>query len=129
MNLVDLVKDQLGGNVLTRLAETLGTSPDNTRTTVNAAIPTLLTALGSVASTRDGARDLAAAVGSLDDRVLNNLPQSLSGGGRSGLNLGDMGTKLLGSLLGGNTLSSLASALGRFTSQGSGAISSLLTML
>ena len=129
MNLVDLVKDQLGGNVLTRLAETLGTSPDNTRTAVNAAIPTLLTALGSVASTRDGARDLAAAVGSLDDRVLNNLPQSLSGGGRSGLNLGDMGTKLLGSLLGGNTLSSLASALGRFTSQGSGAISSLLTML
>ena len=129
MNLVDLVKDQLGGNVLTRLAETLGTSPDNTRTAVNAAIPTLLTALGSVASTRDGARDLAAAVGSLDDRVLNNLPQSLSGGGRSGLNLGDMGTKLLGSLLGGNTLSSLASALGRFTGQGSGAISSLLTML
>ena len=129
MNLVDLVKDQLGGNVLTRLAETLGTSPDNTRTAVNAAVPTLLTALGSVASTRDGARDLAAAVGSLDDRVLNNLPQSLSGGGRSGLNLGDMGTKLLGSLLGGNTLSSLASALGRFTGQGSGAISSLLTML
>jgi hypothetical protein len=29
---------------------------------VNAAIPTLLTALGSVASTRDGARDLAAAM-------------------------------------------------------------------
>ena len=129
MNLVDLVKDQLGGNVLTRLAETLGTSPDNTRTAVNAAVPTLLTALGSVASTRDGARDLASAVGSLDDRVLNDLPQSLSAGGSSGLNLGDMGTKLLGSLLGGNTLSSLASALGRFTSQGSGAISSLLTML
>jgi Bacterial protein of unknown function (DUF937) len=129
MNLVELVKGQLGGNVLTRLAETLGTSPDNTRTAVNAAIPTLLTALGSVASTRDGARDLAAAVGSLDDRVLENLPQSLSGGGRSGLHLGDMGTKLLGSLLGGNTLSSLASALGRFTGQGSGVISSLLTLL
>jgi Bacterial protein of unknown function (DUF937) len=129
MNLVDLVKDQLGGNGLTRLAETLGTSPDNTRTAVNAAIPTLLTALGSVASTRDGARDLAAAVGSLDDRVLDNIPQSLSGGGRSGLNLGDIGTKLLGSLLGGNALSGLASALGRFTGQGSGAISSLLTML
>jgi hypothetical protein len=129
MNLVDLVKGQLSGNVLTRLAETLGTSPDNTRTAVNAAIPTLLTAFGSAASTRDGARDLAAAVSSLDDRVLDNLPQSLSSGGRSGLNLGDIGTKLLGSLLGGNTLSSLASALGRFTGQSSGAISSLLTLL
>ena len=71
MNLVDLVQGQLGSNVLTRLAETLGTSPDNTRTAVNAAIPTLLTAFGSVASTRDGARDLAAAVGSLDDRLLD----------------------------------------------------------
>lgn len=129
MNLVDLVQGQLGSNVLTRLAETLGTSPDNTRTAVNAAIPTLLTAFGSVASTRDGARDLAAAVGSLDDRLLDNLPQSLSGGRGSGLNLGDLGTKLMGSLLGGNTLSSLASALGRFTGQGSGSISSLLTLL
>ena len=104
MNLVDLVKGQLSGNVLTRLAETLGTSPDSTSTAVNAAIPTLLTAFGSAASTRDGARDLAAAVSSLDDRVLDNLPQSLSSGGSSGLNLGDIGTKLLGSLLGGNTL-------------------------
>jgi hypothetical protein len=129
MHLVDLVQGQLGNNVLTRLAETLGTSPDHTRTAVNAAVPTLLTAFGSVASTRDGARDLAAAVGSLDDRVLNNLPQSLSGGGGSGLNLGDLGTKLMGSLLGGNTLSSLASALGRFTGQGSGSLSSLLALL
>ena len=129
MNLVDLVKDQLGSNGLTRLAETLGTSRDNTSTAVNAAVPTLLTALGSVASTRDGARDLAAAVGSVDDRVLDNLPQSLSGGGRSGLNLVDMGTKLLGSLLGGNTLSSLASTLGRSTGMGSGSMSSLLTLL
>ena len=129
MNLVDLVKDQLGSNVLTRLAETLGTSRDNTSTAVNAAVPTLLTALGSVASTRDGARDLAAAVGSVDDRVLDNLPQSLSGGGRSGLNLVDMGTKLLGSLLGGNTLSSLASTLGRSTGMSSGSMSSLLTLL
>jgi hypothetical protein len=101
MNLVDLVKEQLGGNVLTRLAGTLGTSPDNTRTAVNAAIPTLLTAFGALASTRDGARNLESAVDSLDNHVLDDLPQSLGGGGRSGLNLGDLGTKLLGSLLGG----------------------------
>jgi hypothetical protein len=82
-----------------------------------------------MASTRDGARDLAAAVGGLDDRVLDNLPQSLSSGGRSGLNLGDMGTKLLGSLLGGNAISSLASVLGRFTGLSGGSVSSLLTLL
>ena len=66
---------------------------------------------------------------SLDNHVLDDLPQSLGGGGRSGLNLGDLGTKLLGSLLGGNALASLASALGRFTGLGSGSVSSLLTLL
>src|SRR5215813_10750457 len=81
MNLVDLVQEQLGGNVLTKLAETLGTSPGNTRTAANAAIPTLLSALGTQASTGDGARNLASAVDSLDNRVLENLPQSLNGGG------------------------------------------------
>ena len=77
MNLVDLVQGQLGSNVLTRLAETLGTSPDNTRTAVNAAIPTLLTAFGSVASTRDGARDLAAAwaVSTIGCSIISSVPE------------------------------------------------------
>jgi hypothetical protein len=81
MNLVDIVQEQLGGTVLTRLAETRGTSPGNTRTAANAAIPTLLSALGTQAATRDGARNLASVVDSLDDRVLDNLSQSLNGGG------------------------------------------------
>src|SRR5215468_8830281 len=129
MNLVDLVQEQLGGNVLTKLAETLGTSPDNTRTAANAAVPTLLSALGSLASTRDGASNLASAVASLDNRVLDNLPQSLTGDGRSGLNLGEIGTRLFGSLLGSGTLSGLSSVLSRFTGLAGGSMSSLLTTL
>jgi hypothetical protein len=129
MNLVDIVQEQLDGNVLTKLAETLGTSPGTTRTAANTAIPTLLSVLGTQAATRDGARNLASAVDSLDDRVLDDLPQALNGGGRSGLNLGETGTKLLDSLLGGSTLSSLSSVLSRFTGLGSGSMSSLLTML
>jgi hypothetical protein len=129
MNLVDLVQEQLSGNVVTRLAEVLGSSPDNTRTAANAAIPTLLSVLGTQASTRDGARHLASAVDSLDNRVIENLPQSLNGGGRSGLNLGETGTRLFDSLLGGSTLSSLSSVLSRFTDLSSGLTSSLLTML
>jgi len=129
MNLVDLVQEQLGGSVLTRLAETLGTSPGTTRTAANAAIPTLLSALGTQAATSDGARNLASAVDSLDNRLLDNLPQSLNGGGRSGLNLGETGTRLFDSLLGGSTLSSLSNVLSRFTGMGSGAMSSLLTMI
>lgn len=129
MNLVDLVQEQLGGNVLTKLAETLGTSPGNTRTATNAAIPTLLSVLGTQASTRDGARSIASAVDSLDNRVLDNLPQSLNGGVGAGLNLGEIGTRLFDSLLGGSTLSGLSSVLSRFTGLGNGSMSSLLTML
>jgi hypothetical protein len=129
MNLVDLVQEQLGGNGLTRLAETLGTSPDKTRTAANAAIPTLLSALGTQAATRAGARTLTLAVDSLDNRMLDHLPQSPTNGGKSGHNLGETGTKLLNSLLGSGTLSGLSSVLSRFTGLGGGAMSSLLTTL
>jgi hypothetical protein len=87
VNLVELVKDQLSGGVLTKLAETLGTSQDSTRTPVNAAVPTLLAALGNLSSTRDGAQTLASAVDSVDDRVLANIPQSLASSGRSAFDL------------------------------------------
>jgi hypothetical protein len=38
-NLVDRVQEQWGGNVMTRLAETRGASPDNTRTAVGGVVP------------------------------------------------------------------------------------------
>src|SRR5262245_60207415 len=119
MNLVDLVQEQLGGNVLTRPAETQGSNPGSTPTAPNAARPVLLSAPGTQASSRDGACNLASAVDSPDNRVLDNLPQSLNGGGGPGLNLGETGTRLLSSLLGGGTLSGLSSLLSRFTGLGS----------
>src|SRR5262249_49561288 len=125
MNLVELVQSQLSGDVIGKLAGMLGTSSDTTRTAVNAAVPTLLGALGSVASTRDGASRLASTLDSLDASVQGNITQSLA----SGTSFQDLGTKLLGSLFGSGTLSGLANALGRFTGLGSGSTSSLLGVL
>jgi hypothetical protein len=126
LNLVDLVKDQLGGGVLTRLAETLGTSQPSASTAVNAAVPALLAAFGSTASTPDGARRLASELDRVDDRAVDSLPQALGGGG---LSLAALGTSLLGNLFGSGTLASLASVLSRFAGLDSGKTASLLGVL
>jgi Bacterial protein of unknown function (DUF937) len=126
LNLVELVKDQLAGGVLAKLPELLGTNQTTANTAVSAAVPTLLAALGSIASSGDGARNIQSTLDSFDARVLNNLPQSLSGGGRSLL---DMGVGLLGSLFGGSMVSSLSGILGRFAGMDSGKSSSLLSLL
>jgi hypothetical protein len=107
------------------LAGMLGTSSDTTRTAVTAAVPTLLGALGSVASTRDGASRLASTLDSLDTSVQGNITQSLA----NGKSCQDLGTKLLGSLFGSGMLSGLANALGRFTGLGSESTASLLSAL
>ncbi len=122
MNLVELVRSQLGGDVIGRLAGMLGASSDATRGAVNAAIPTLLASLGQVASTPDGARRLASMVDNVDDNIMDNV----SGGGQS---LMESGSKMLSSLFPGGAVSAIGSALSRFSGLGGGAVSSLLGML
>jgi Bacterial protein of unknown function (DUF937) len=126
LNLVELVKNQLAGGVLAKLPELLGTNQTTANTAVNAAVPTLLAALGSTASSRDGARNIQSTLDSFDTRVLDNIPQSLSGGGTSLLNIG---TSLLSSLFGSGIVSSLSGILSRFAGMDSGKSSSLLSLL
>jgi hypothetical protein len=126
LNLVELVKDQLAGGVLAKLPEILGTTQTTANAGVSAAVPALLAALSSSASSRDGARNLQSTLDSFDTRVLNNIPQSLSGDGKS---LIDIGTSLLSSLFGSGMLSGLGSILSRFAGMDSGKSSSLLGLL
>jgi Bacterial protein of unknown function (DUF937) len=105
LNLVELVKNQLAGGGLAKLPELLETDQTTANTAVNAAVPMLLAALGNTASSRDGARNIQSTLDSFDTRALDNIPQSLSGGGTSLLN---MGTSLLGSLFGSGIVSSLS---------------------
>jgi hypothetical protein len=120
------MKGQLSGGVLTTLTEALGTNQDNTRTAVNAAVPTLLAALGSAASSRVGARNIQSTLDSFDERVVHDIPQFLSGGGKSLL---DIGTSLLGSVFGSGTLLGLSSALRSFAGLDSAKTPSLLGLL
>jgi hypothetical protein len=126
LNLVELVKNQLAGGVLAKLPELLGTNQTTANTAVNAAVPMLLAALGSMASSRDGARNIESTLNSFDAGVLNTIPQSISGGGKSLL---DMGSSLLASLFGSGMVASLSSILSRYAGMDSGKSASLLSLL
>ncbi len=75
MNIVDVIKSQLGGEVLAKLSSLVGESEDKIKAAVGAAVPGLLSVLASLA-TSGGA-----------DKVINALKQVDTG---SGGGLGDV---------------------------------------
>jgi len=128
MNLVDLVSSQLTGDVLGKLGGLLGTDEQQTRAATTAAVPSLLSIFGKMASTNSGAGQLANAMGGLDLSMLGNLAGMLGGSQASGLE--SLGGKLLGSLLGGgNSMNLLTSLLGSFLKTNTGMTKSLLSYL
>lgn len=126
MNIVDLVKSQIGGDVLGKLAGTLGIGQDTTKSVVNGSIPTLLAGLSSVASTNDGAKKLNSMVESADDGLLSNVGKLFSGDTSA---TAERGSGMLTSLFGGSMMSSIGGALSKFTGLGASSITSLLGFL
>jgi len=127
MNLVDLIKGQLGGDAVGKIASYLGEDGDTTKSALGAAVPAILAGLAGSASTPDGARKLSAAVDGADDSIMGSLGNMLGSGGSSMI---ERSTGMLGSLLGGgNALSGLGNVLSRFTGLGGKSITSLLGML
>ena len=104
INLIDLVKSQLGNQVIGQIGGLLGESTDKTQSAINGAIPALLGGLMNTASNSSGAGNLLSALNGVDDGLLNNIGGMLGGGQSKGVM--DMGSKLLGSLMGGGGLSS-----------------------
>jgi hypothetical protein len=126
MNLVQMILNLLGGDLFSKLGGLLGIRSDQAETAAKAAVPAILGALVGQASTTDGARKLAAAVNDADEGILGNPAAAL---GQKGESLIESGGGLLKSLLGGNVLSGLSSALSRFSGLGSTAITGLLGSL
>lgn len=108
MNLVDLLKSQMTGEVTKQLGGMLGTSEADTGNLVKASLPAILAGLGSVASKKDGADKLAQAIGGIDPGMLGNLGKMLGGADAK------KGGDLLSSLLGNNMLTSLLPLLAKF---------------
>jgi hypothetical protein len=128
LNLIDLVKSQLGGQVLNQVSGLLGESSDKTQSAVNGAIPALLGGLLGTASKGNGASNILSALNGVDDSLVGNFAGMLGGGNQSS-GLMDMGGKLLGSVLGGGGLGGLTNAISGFSGLGKGAAGSLLGLL
>jgi hypothetical protein len=128
VNLIDLVKSQLGGQVLNQVSGLLGESTDKTQLAVNGAIPALLGGLLGSASKGNGASNILSALNGVDDSIVGNFA-GLLGGGNQSSGLMDTGGKLLGSLLGGGGVGGLTNAISGFSGLGKGAAGSLLGLL
>lgn len=126
-NLIDLVKDQLSDQVMGQLGNVLGGSASQNESAISSAIPGLLSGLTNVGASDKGAGSLFNAINDQDDSLLDNLGDMLGGDNQSSM-MG-MGTKALGSLLGGGGLGSLVSAVSGFSGASKSNTSSLMGLL
>lgn len=123
MNLVDVLKSQMAGEITNQLGGMLGASDADTGKLLKAGIPAILAGLGSVAAKKEGADKLALAFNGIDPGLLGNLGKMLSGADAK------KGGDLLTSLLGNGMLTGLVPLLAKFLKQDSSLITKGLGLL
>jgi len=126
-NIVDLVKDQLGGSMMSQMGNMLGNESSHAAGAVDSAVPALLEGLRNSTASSSGADALFNAVQGQDDSLLDNLGGMLGGG--QGSQVVDNGNQLLGSLFGSGGLGSLGGAISAISGLSKGGTGSLMGML
>ena len=126
-NLVDLIKDQVGGQVLGQISNAIGENSDKTQSVVEGAIPALLGGFMDKASTGEGAGALFDAVNSQDDSILDNLSGMIGSDNKTSLI--ESGGSALGSLFGSSGASGLVSAISGSSGMSAGGTSTVVSML
>ncbi len=128
LNLVDLLKGQVGTMLAEKAASFLGEDSGSTAKAVGAILPTLLGSAANLGSTQAGASSLLSMLntGGHDGGILDNLGSVLGGGSQTD-SLMSSGSGILQSLL-GNKLGGLAGLIANFAGIKSGSASSLLSM-
>jgi hypothetical protein len=111
MNIVTTILNMIAPAILDKLAASLGISSSTAKSALAAAIPAVLGAMGSKASTDVGARALFDAVSKTDTSAMGDLASTLTGGAGADFMKGGLGS--LTSLLGDNALSGLTGAIGK----------------
>ena len=127
MNLVETILKSLGGDALANLARSLGIGEEETKAAAGAAVPALLSGLGSLAASPDGAKKLWSAVKGVDDTVPADFARLV--GGEEQDVLSKMGSGLLEGLFGKSTLSALTNVLGKFLGGKTALVTKLLPMI
>ncbi len=127
MNIVDLVKNQLGDEFAGAAAGALGLGAERTRSTIDAAVPAVLAGIVGSSSTRSGRDALGAALDDQDPGLLGRLSTALSGSGQQSL-IGS-GIEAMSSVLGGGKLAGLARGLGSYAGVDEGSAKSLIGLV
>lgn len=104
LNIIDLLKSQLGGSVLKHISNFIGEREEGAKSALDAIVPTLLGSLTQKASTQEGASNLfnLIAQGNHDGGILDNITDLFSGGSKSE-GLLNSGGNLIQSFLGNKT--------------------------
>ncbi len=126
-NLMELVKDQVGDQLLGSIGGVLGTDGSQTTGALSGALPGLLSGLMASSSSPAGAEALLDTAKKQDDGLLGNMG-NLLGGDQSNA-LASQGNSILSSLLGSGALGQLAGVIASFSGISRGNSSSLLGML
>ncbi|MDG3003160.1 DUF937 domain-containing protein [Paludisphaera mucosa] len=125
MSIVDVIKNQLSGDVLGKLSAAIGEPEDKTQAAAGAAVPSVLSVLANSVLTGKGLDGLLGALRNFEGTdVIASLKAPSSGGSVSPPAGGD----ILGSLLGPN-LSTLINILSKFSGLGATAMKTLMTYL
>jgi hypothetical protein len=119
MNIVDLIKNELGPQLAGAAEQIPGVGPEKAQTALQAAIPALLASFARLGATSSGANALNAAVG----RAVHPEPE-VAGAAAGGT--AETGSHLLSSLLGEGGLRTIVTAVASFAGLNTGSASSLL---
>lgn len=129
INLLSLLKDQIGDSVINQAAGLIGENTSATKSAIGTILPALLGSAVSKGSTESGAGKLLSMIseGNFNGSMFNNL-SSLLGGGDASNGLMNSGKSLVSSLLGSNQ-SSVMNIIGKATGLTKNSNSSLMNML
>lgn len=134
-NILEMLSSQLGSEQIQAISQKLGTTPQQTESAIQTALPTLLGALGRQAESQGGAEQIHAALSrDHDGSVLDNLGGLLgmvTGSGpakSSSVGASSMGDAILGHLLGGKK-DRVQDSISKSSGIESNQVGSLLSML
>lgn len=129
INLLEMLQNQMGGEVLKQASSFLGESEENTTKAMGAAIPSILGSVISQGSSENGASGILDMIkgGGFDGGMLSNIG-SLMGGGDATTGLMNSGGGILKSLM-GNKLGSLVGTISSLSGISKGSSNSLLSMV
>ncbi|WP_404310040.1 DUF937 domain-containing protein [Neorhodopirellula lusitana] len=128
MNMMEILKGQLGGMVAGQIAKAIGVDPKMLQGGIAALLPTILGGLMKQASTPEGAAELDKTLESEDfgGGMFDNIGDMFSGGDTS--KISEMGGGLAGSLF-GDKADMIGSIVSKATGMNAGTCSSLMGML